>query len=282
MSRFGAGAKWTALAAGLITVAASTVALGAPSGDTGSVLVPIAPERVLDTRQAGAQVATLGDGQTAAVSLSAFVPADALAVELNVTVVGGTQSSHLRIWPTGTSRPDTSAINWPAGSTVGNGLSMKLGTGQSINLFNRAGSVDVIVDLMGYFVEAPVGGVPGPVGPTGRTGPTGPKGATGATGPTGPTGAKGDTGDQGDAGVAGLVSIIQDQVLASPGLVDVTAVCPSGKSVLSGGFAVSDEIDALNGGLSSGPFGATGWRLTGTSSIAQTVTAFAICATVAP
>ena len=99
---------------------------------------------------------------------------------------------------------------------------------------------------------------------------------------TGPTGAKGDTGDQGDAGVAGLVSIIQDQVLASPGLVDVTAVCPSGKSVLSGGFAVSDEIDALNGGLSSGPFGATGWRLTGTSSIAQTVTAFAICATVAP
>lgn len=279
MRKYGSGAKWTALAVGLVTVAASSVALGT-SGSTGAVLVPIAPVRVLDTREAGAQFARMGEGQSATLSLADDVPAEALAVDLNVTVVRGSTLSHLRIWPTGTDKPTTSSINWPAGVTVGNGVTMKLGTDHSIDIFNNSGSVDVVVDLMGYYIEAPTGGPAGPAGPKGDTGATGPTGQKGATGAPGP---KGDTGDTGPAGVSGLEVVSTAVVVTgAPASFDATAACPVGKSVISGGFEVSFDIDSLTGALKSSPVGSTGWQVSGTTNVDQTITASAVCANVAP
>jgi hypothetical protein len=243
-------------------------------------LVPIPPVRVLDTREAGAQFARLGEGQTETLDLTADVPAEALAVNLNVTVVRGSTLSHLRIWPTGTDMPTTSSINWPAATTVGNGVTMKLGTDQSIDIFNNSGSVDVVVDLMGYYIEAPLGGPAGPAGPKGDTGATGAKGAKGDTGAPGP---KGDTGDTGPAGLSGLEVVTAAAVVTgAPTTFDATATCPVGKSVISGGFEVSADIDSLTGALKSSPVGSTGWQVSGTTNVNQTITASAVCANVAP
>ena len=59
-----------------------------------------------------------------------------------------------------------------------------------LGFYNLAGTVDVLVDIVGYYELS----TSGPAGPQGEPGPQGPKGDTGLTGP------KGDTGDTGDPG----------------------------------------------------------------------------------
>jgi len=79
------------------------------------------------------------------------VPADATAVVANVTAVDPTRPSHLDVWPAGAARPNASNLNFVAGETVPNLVVVKIGSGGSISLQNQVGSVDVIVDVVGYF-----------------------------------------------------------------------------------------------------------------------------------
>jgi hypothetical protein len=58
-----------------------------------------------------------------------------------------------------------------------------LGTNGKIDVFNAAGSVDVVADLAGYYTVG--GGLPGPPGPAGPSGPAGPPGQPGQPGPGG-------------------------------------------------------------------------------------------------
>jgi hypothetical protein len=60
-------------------------------------------------------------------------------------------------------------------------------------LYNLAGTVDLLVDIVGYYELASSG----PAGPPGPPGPPGAKGDTGLTGPKGDTGLTGQTGDPG-------------------------------------------------------------------------------------
>jgi hypothetical protein len=237
---------WCALAAVLVA-GGSTMASGSSGGGSGTVLVSTAPQRVLDTREAGAAFSTLGPDGVGRLSFTGIVPADARAVELNITITNGTQPSFITVWPSGTTRSTTSVINWTDAQPDANALSVKLGTNQSIDLFNRFGSVDVVIDLMGYFLD----GVPGP------TGPTGPPGVSG-------------------------VEVESNSTAVTLGVpFDLVAACPAGKSVISGGFAVSADVSALEGALQSAPVGSTGWRLAGESAINQSVSVYAVCANVA-
>jgi hypothetical protein len=79
------------------------------------------------------------------------VPADAQAVTLNVTVTGTTASSFLSIWPNGATQPLVSSLNWTAGQTIPNAVTVKVGTGGKIKVFNPSGNVHVIIDVVGYF-----------------------------------------------------------------------------------------------------------------------------------
>ena len=51
--------------------------------------------------------------------------------------------------------------------------------------------------------------------------------------------------------------------------------------MISGGFEVSADIDSLQGALKSSPSGTTGWQVSGSSAVDQTITAYAVCAVVA-
>jgi hypothetical protein len=124
---------------------------------TGAKFTPLTPTRITDTRTgSGLPNAgkTLGPAGTLPVQVSGAggVPATGVsAAVMNVTVTNATQSSYLTAWPTGATQPTASDLNWVTGQTVPNLGVVKLGSGGSIQVFNAAGSVDVIVDVSGWY-----------------------------------------------------------------------------------------------------------------------------------
>jgi hypothetical protein len=124
-----------------------------------------APIRVLDTRQnSGQQGAgeTLGPDQqlTFYPGTSSFapsltlVPADTIAVVLNLTEADSTAASFLTAWATGGPQPLASDVNFLAGQTVANRVIVPYNTTtQTISVYNWAGSTDVVADLDGYFAK---------------------------------------------------------------------------------------------------------------------------------
>ena len=117
---------------------------------TGSRFAPVLPARILDTRS----TQQLGPNQTLPVAIAGSGPipsAGVAGVVLNVTVTGPTASSYLTVWPGGESRPLASDLNFTAGQTVPNMVVVKVGANGLIDLYNAAGSTDVVVDVMGWY-----------------------------------------------------------------------------------------------------------------------------------
>lgn len=82
----------------------------------------------------------------------AVPPGALLAVVLNVTAVDVTTSSHLTVWPSGAARPTASSLNFAAGATVAKReVVVGVGVGGVVAIGNRAGSVHVVVDVVGWY-----------------------------------------------------------------------------------------------------------------------------------
>jgi uncharacterized protein (DUF1501 family) len=122
-----------------------------PSEKSG--FVPLAPVRVFDTRDGGGELAPLGPSEWYSFSFKDRfgVPADAVAVALNLTTVGATAPSFITVWPAGDTRPFTANLNPVPGLAVPNLVVARLSTGGAISLYNNSGRVDLIGDLVGYF-----------------------------------------------------------------------------------------------------------------------------------
>ena len=73
------------------------------------------------------------------------------SVALNVTATNPTIGSFLTVWPTGSARPVASNLNFVAGETIPNMVIVPVGANGQVSLFNASGSVDVIVDVLGWF-----------------------------------------------------------------------------------------------------------------------------------
>jgi hypothetical protein len=121
---------------------------------TGSLLVGLTPARILDTRQsqrlgAGATRILPVAGQGGVPAMNAGVPPT--AVVLNVTVTNSSAPSYLTAWPDGAQQPLASDLNYVAGQTVPNLVVVKLGPSGSIDLYNAAGTTDVVVDVVGWY-----------------------------------------------------------------------------------------------------------------------------------
>ncbi|HJR92794.1 MAG TPA: S-layer homology domain-containing protein [Acidimicrobiia bacterium] len=119
-------------------------------------------------------------------------------------------------------------------------------------------------------------GIPGEVGPQGLQGEAGPEGPQGPQGVQGETGPQGPQGEQGPAGGIGEVTVSTTSVSwsAPTASVEATASCPSGTTVLSGGFILAGDGWAQ----ASYPDG-NGWTVKAhrqTSS--EELTVYALCA----
>jgi hypothetical protein len=122
---------------------------------TGVAFNGLTPKRILDTRTAKGPV---GAGGTITVQVAAqggvppmTSPTPPAAVVLNVTVTNTTAASYLTVWPDGSARPTASDLNWVAGQTVPNLVVVKLGANGMVDVYNLAGSTEVVIDVVGWY-----------------------------------------------------------------------------------------------------------------------------------
>ncbi|MFE3583973.1 hypothetical protein [Streptomyces vinaceus] len=118
--------------------------------------VPVTPGRLLDTRNGtGAPAAKVGGGRSANVRIAgrAGAPAQGVtAVVLNVTATNPTMDSHVIAYPHGNARPTASNLNFTAGQTISNQVTVPVGADGTVDLYNNAGATDLIADISGYYV----------------------------------------------------------------------------------------------------------------------------------
>jgi hypothetical protein len=135
----------------------------------GTTLVPITPQRVLDTRPALANRFAHGIPRTWQVAGVGAIPVNAVAVTGNVTVVGQTGAGYVSVTPRPTSTPTSSTINFPLGDVRANNVTIPLGPDGTLSAVYVASAADrrthVIFDVTGYFVAGEEGSEYNPLTP---------------------------------------------------------------------------------------------------------------------
>jgi hypothetical protein len=125
-----------------------------PSTNGSGLYNSLSPTRVLGNLQLGTAI---GPGTSLPVTVAGTatadgVPASATAVVANVTAAHGTLASFLTAYPAGvTAMPTASNVNFVAGQAVANRLTVGVGTGGQIEVYNHTGTVNVDVDVDGYY-----------------------------------------------------------------------------------------------------------------------------------
>ncbi|HUN32907.1 MAG TPA: hypothetical protein VMU95_12920 [Trebonia sp.] len=123
---------------------------------TAASYTPVAPVRVLDTRDGtGGFSSPVGAGKTIALQVAGQdgVPAYGVtAVVLNLTATGPTASGWVVAYPDGKARPaQGSSVNFTKGETIPNLVTVPVGSDGKVDLYNSAGSVNLVADLQGYY-----------------------------------------------------------------------------------------------------------------------------------
>jgi hypothetical protein len=122
---------------------------------SGPLYTAIGPVRVLDTRNGtGAPEAPVGQGGSISLQIDGVdgVPATGVtAVVLNVTATDPTQASYVTVYPDGSTRPTASNLNFTAGETIPNLVTVPVGADGKVDFYNNSGSVQLVADLAGYY-----------------------------------------------------------------------------------------------------------------------------------
>ncbi|AUG78618.1 hypothetical protein CFP65_3838 [Kitasatospora sp. MMS16-BH015] len=123
---------------------------------TGSGYATLTPTRILDTRDGtGAPKAPLTNGRPIDLQIigRGGVPAtDVTAVTLNVTATNTTDHGYLTVYPYGDARPTASNLNWTAGKTVPNLVTVPVVDGRiTLVTGGTNGTADLVADVAGYF-----------------------------------------------------------------------------------------------------------------------------------
>ncbi len=121
----------------------------------GSALTTVGPTRVLDTRAgvgaAKAKVAAKGRVALQVAGVAGVPSSGVTAVVMTVTAVGPASSGSITVYPDGRSLPSTSNVNFAAGRTVADLVTVPVVNGK-VDLYNgSAGTVDLVADLAGYY-----------------------------------------------------------------------------------------------------------------------------------
>ncbi len=155
--------RWAAAGAAAVSALAAGslfVARAAENPPDTSSFVPIVPCRLIDTRpsfQVGTRGTPLGadSAYTATVwgeNGDCTIPRSASGVSLNVTAISPTKPSFLTVYPADATRPTASNLNYFAGKPpTPNAVTVKLSADGKIKLYNFDGTVDVVVDIVGYY-----------------------------------------------------------------------------------------------------------------------------------
>jgi uncharacterized protein YjbI with pentapeptide repeats len=121
-----------------------------------SYFVPAGPHRILDTRSSAAVKASSSVTFTpTSVSNCANCPSNIAAIVANVTATQPTKSGYLIVYPSESSRPAASSLDFSPGETIPNLVTTPVYSYYSLNVYNSSpGTVQVVVDEEGYFITA--------------------------------------------------------------------------------------------------------------------------------
>ncbi|MDH6137408.1 hypothetical protein P3T37_006840 [Kitasatospora sp. MAA4] len=111
---------------------------------------PLDPTRLLDTR-GGPGIAA---GQSVSVGVSGYGGAPADAAVLNVTTTESDTPGYFTLYPHGIAVPGTSNLNFTAGETIPNQVTVPVGQNSEVDLYSFAGHSQAVVDLYGYFAKS--------------------------------------------------------------------------------------------------------------------------------
>lgn len=126
-----------------------------PTGVAGRY-TPVTPSRILDTRTGtGGITGPVSSGGTIDVQIAGVggIPSTDLAgVAMTVTVTQPSQGGYLTVYPSGTSRPAPSNLNFNTAETTANLVVVKVGSNGKVSVFNSVGgTTHVIVDVAGWY-----------------------------------------------------------------------------------------------------------------------------------
>ena len=121
----------------------------------GAVFSAVAPQRVYDSRAAQGPLAS---GVTRIVPVAGAgqpVPAEAVAIAYNITIVDTAGAGFLAVAPAGGERTPTSTINWTGdGQVLANGFAVGTGSNSISVLAGGGGGAQFTIDIVGYYTPA--------------------------------------------------------------------------------------------------------------------------------
>ncbi len=180
-------------------VGASVWHADAAPGDDDATYVPWPGCRLTDTRP-GSQIGPRGEklGANEVMTVEVYgdrggctgdlaIPNDAVGLATNVTVVDPTAQSNIRVYRGDLLEPPLlSNLNvTPGAPPTPNKVDTQLAPDGTIKVYNFKGSVNVVIDVVGYYTAQSLLELAGQTGPPGPQGPQGPVGPSGITPPPG-------------------------------------------------------------------------------------------------
>lgn len=132
-----------------------------------STYVPIAPCRLFDSRPTGnvpgSNTTPLAEKESRVQQVTGSVgncniPAGVSGVAMNFTIVNPTSRSFLVLFPADeTTLPVGSNLNWAAGQgPTPNKVDVKLSPDGKVKIYNNAGTIDILADIVGYYQSSTV------------------------------------------------------------------------------------------------------------------------------
>ncbi len=128
--------------------------ISSPLSNSSGLYNPVSPVRALGTIYSGSAVGPNSNQTVTVTGTLTGVPANASAVVVNATASGGTRASFLTVYPDGQNMPTASNLNFAAGQVIANRVSVGVGSDGRIEVYNHAGTVNVDIDVDGYYSGA--------------------------------------------------------------------------------------------------------------------------------
>lgn len=155
--------KWAAVGAAVaVTLGAGGIGITHATTSSGEmpIYLPIEPCRLADTRpdfQVGDRATPLGaeetytlDGQGAIGNCN--LPSGTAALSLNVTALDASAPTFVSLFPAGAALPVASHLNpLPGQGPTPNAVNVDLSAGGEFSVYNLAGTVNIIIDVVGIF-----------------------------------------------------------------------------------------------------------------------------------
>jgi hypothetical protein len=125
------------------------------SRTAGGTMSTVAPTRSADTRSGlGARKGVVASGATLAVGVTGrtLIPGtNVAAVAMTVTAVHPTAAGSISTWDDGYPRPGTRSVSYVASQNTSVFVIAPVGPDGKVDFYNKGGSTDLVVDVLGYF-----------------------------------------------------------------------------------------------------------------------------------